>query len=82
MKLSVKALGLSLGILWAASLVIMGIVAILVPDYGLNFVNAVGTKYIGYAATAPGIIIGAVWGFVDAGIGGVVLAWLYNKFVK
>jgi hypothetical protein len=26
-----------------------------------------------------GSIIGAVWGFVDWGIAGVIFAWLYNK---
>jgi hypothetical protein len=26
-----------------------------------------------------GSVIGAVWGFVDWGIAGVIFAWLYNK---
>ena len=82
MKLNVKAFGLALGIFWSAALIIMGIVAMIMPDYGENFVRALSTKYIGYAATLPGIIIGAVWGFADAGIGGLVLAWLYNKLAK
>jgi len=37
---------------------------------------------VGYSATIVGILIGAVWGFIDAFIGGVVLAWLYNKLLK
>ena len=35
--------------------------------------------YIGYSFTPMGSIIGAVWGFVDLGIAGVIFAWLYNK---
>lgn len=81
-KLSVKALALSMGIIWGAALIIMGIVAMLAPDYASGFVTAVGSLYVGYSATVGGIIIGAVWGFVDAAIGGALIAWLYNKFAK
>ena len=35
--------------------------------------------YIGYSFTPMGSIIGAIWGFVDWGIAGVIFAWLYNK---
>ena len=35
--------------------------------------------YIGYSFTPMGSIIGAVWGFVDLGIAGVIIAWLFNK---
>lgn len=77
-KLDVKAFGLALGILWAASLFIMGIIARQVPGYAADFVAAVGSKYIGYAPCVKGSIIGALWGFVDACIAGLVLAWLYN----
>lgn len=82
MKLNVKAFGLACGILWGASLIVMGIIAMIAPDYMGNFVRAVGSKYIGYNTTAFGILIGGVWGFIDAGIGGLILAWLYNKLSK
>jgi hypothetical protein len=29
-----------------------------------------------------GSLIGAVWGFFDWGIAGVIFAWLYNKINK
>ena len=35
--------------------------------------------YIGYSFTPLGSVIGAVWGFFDWGIAGVIFAWLYNK---
>ncbi len=82
MKLNVKAMGLAFGILWGASLIVMGILAMIVPDYAEPFVKTVGRLYIGYKATVPGIIIGGVWGFIDACIAGVVFAWLYNKFSR
>ena len=34
--------------------------------------------YIGYSFTPMGSLIGAVWGFIDGGIAGVIFAWLYN----
>lgn len=82
MKLNVKAFGLAMGILWGGSLVVMGILAMVIPDYCADFVAAVGSKYIGYTVTIPGLLLGGLWGFVDAGIGGLILAWLYNKFAR
>lgn len=80
-KLDIKAFGLTLGIVWSASVLIMGILAMTI-NYGISFVDALSKFYLGYDATLPGIILGAIWGFVDAGIGGVVVAWLYNKLAK
>ncbi len=82
MKLDVKAFGLSLGIIWAFSVVFMGLMAMFVPSYSENFVVALGTKYLGYQATPLGLVIGAVWGFFDVGILGALIAWLYNKLSK
>jgi len=80
-KLNVKAMGLTLGIIWSVATIIMGITSMFF-DYGIGMVKAIGALYIGYQPTPLGILIGAVWGFVDAGIFGLVLAWLYNKLAK
>jgi len=80
-KLDVKALGLTLGIIWSAALLIMGIAAMFF-SYGNGLVRAMGSIYIGYQATILGSLIGAIWGFFDAGICGLLIAWLYNKLAK
>ncbi|NQU94862.1 MAG: bacteriophage holin [Candidatus Omnitrophica bacterium] len=80
-KLNVKALGLALGILWGASLVMLGIAA-RQTGYAADMVSSIGSKYIGYSTSIKGSVIGGLWGFCDAGIGGVLIAWLYNKFSK
>lgn len=80
-KLDVKALGLSLGILWGACALILGMTAMFF-GWGTRWVDMLSSCYIGYKPTLLGSIIGGVWGFIDAGIGGVLLAWLYNKFAK
>jgi hypothetical protein len=40
------------------------------------------TAYIGYTLSPVGSMVGLAWGFIDGAIGGAVLAWLYNLFVK
>lgn len=80
-KLDVKALGLAFGIVWGVALLLMGIAAMLF-SYGDRFVKALGSIYCGYKATVLGSLIGGIWGFVDAGICGVAIAWLYNKLAK
>ena len=76
--ISVRSLGLTLGIFGAASMFILAWWLILTG-------NAEGPTtlfervYIGYSFTPLGSIIGAAWGFVDWGIAGVIFAWLYNK---
>jgi hypothetical protein len=80
-KLDVKALGLTLGLVWAVGILIMGILAT-ASGYGAGFMRALGTVYLGAAPTIKGSIVGAIWGFVDAGIGGLVIAWVYNKLAK
>ena len=78
-KLNIKAAGLALGILWGASIFLLGIFSMF--DYGRILVDLIAEYYIGYGASFLGSIIGGVWGFIDAFVGGVVLAWLYNKLV-
>ncbi len=80
-KLSIKALGLSLGIIWGAMVLLMGLTS-MIFNYCTSWVLLLSTVYIGYDSTILGSIVGAIWGFVDAGIGGILIAWLYNKFVK
>lgn len=80
-KLDVKALGLSLGIMWGSAVALMGLIC-MTSGWGCSFVNAIGQFYYGYKSTLLGCIVGGIWGFFDMGIGGVIIAWLYNKFAK
>lgn len=77
-KLDVKALGLTLGIVWGGCMLLLGL-STTFWGWGSGVVNAFSSLYIGYEATVFGSLIGGVWGFFDAGIGGVIIAWLYNK---
>ena len=79
-KLNPMAMGLAFGILWAAGVLIIALLA-MSNGYGSEMIESLGTVYLGLEATLTGALIGAVWGFVDAFIGGYLLAWLYNKFL-
>jgi len=81
MKLDAKAFGLACGILWALGVLALGLMAPFCP-WSAHFVNVLAPFYVGYAGGPVGSVIGALWGFADAGIGGLVFAWLYNKLAK
>ncbi|GGI80238.1 bacteriophage holin [Legionella impletisoli] len=81
LKMSPLALGLSLGIFWGVSILLFGLMAYFFT-FGEVFVNAIGAIYIGYEPTIIGSFIGGIIGFIDAFICGLIIAWLYNLFVK
>jgi len=77
-KLSVKAFALAGGILWGASLFILTWLEI----WGYGNVVAMDmakSYYIGYVVTPAGSVLGAVYGFFDAGIACAIFALIYNK---
>ncbi len=78
-ELNPKAFALAAGILWGVACFVIGLMA--AYGYGTAFETLFSSVYIGYSSTLGGSVIGAIWGFVDAFIGGYILAWLYNKFI-
>ncbi len=77
MKLNVKALALSFGLVWGLGLFILTwwIIAF---DGATGEVTMIGRVYRGYNISPMGSVIGMVWGFIDGLIGGAIFAWLYN----
>ena len=81
MKLNVKAFALACGLLWGIGLFLLTwwIIAF---DGITGEATFIGRLYRGYNISPMGSIIGLVWAFIDAFIGGAVLAWLYNLISK
>lgn len=79
--LNAKNFGLAGGILWGAAMLLLTWLALL-TGYAMGLLEAISSLYPGYSITWLGGIIGAVYGFVDAGIGFFVFAWIYNKLEK
>jgi len=81
-KLNEKALAISLGVLWSLAILSLSIIAMMSENYLHNVVAFFSSIYLGYSLSFTGILIGMVWAFIDAAIGGWFLAWLYNKLAK
>jgi len=79
-KLDVRAFGLVLGCVWGTAVFVLGMVAAAFHR-GVKIVELFSKVYIGYRSTPAGCLIGAVWGFVDGMISGLLIAWVYNRFV-
>ena len=79
--MSIRSVGLTTGIFGAASMFFLAWWLILTGN-AEGPVTLFERIYIGYSFTPMGSIIGAVWGFVDFGIAGVLFAWLYNLINK
>jgi len=80
-KLSIKALALTLGIFWGVGLFIITW-WIIITGGATGEPTFIGRVYLGYRINAIGSVIGLLWGFVDGLICGAIFAWLYNLFVK
>ncbi len=81
MKLSIKGLALTVGIVWAAALFVTGLANLMWPSYGEAFLTMVASVYPGYHG--PGgfgsVIVVTLYALVDGAVCGAVIAWLYNK---
>lgn len=80
-KIDVSMFGFILGCVWGMSVLILsGMAAIF--HRGVKVVELFSKVYIGYKPTSIGVLIGVIWGFVDGVISGMLIAWIYNRFVS
>jgi len=78
MQLSIKGLALALGLAWGGGVALLGLAASL--GWGRALVEVLGSVYVGFGPSPLGSAIGGLWAFVDGALGGIVIAWLYNRF--
>ena len=80
MRISPMALGVTLGVVWGASMGIIGTLHALIPDYGSDFLKMMASLYPGIldSGTMPGSVAGILCGLVDGFLVGFVVAWVYN----
>ncbi len=86
-ELNGKALALSLGGLWGAYVLLLGLILTVAPNARFFWVSSellamLATLYPGYAPTVLGSIIGWFWGTLCGAIGGALLAWLHNTALQ
>ena len=80
MKISPVALGLTLGILWGASMCGIAIIHAIFPGYGSEYFQLIGSIYPGISGSslAVDLAFSAVYGIVDGFVFGLLIAWIYN----
>ncbi len=78
MKLNVKAFAMTAALVWGLGLFALTWWVIFF-DGATGEPTLIGRLYRGYTITPLGSVIGLVYGFFDALIGGAVFAWLYNR---
>ncbi|HUY12868.1 MAG TPA: hypothetical protein VMX16_04450 [Terriglobia bacterium] len=82
MRLSIKACTISLALLWAGSVLLVGLLNLIFPCYGFTFLQMISSVYPGFhnSRTIASVLIGTGYALVDGGLGGLFFAWLYNAF--
>ena len=80
MRLSEKAMTLVSALLWGAGILLVGLIHLAIPAYGRAFLEGISSVYPGFhgARSLADALVGTGYALLDGGIGGFVLAWLYN----
>ncbi len=77
MRLNIKAFALTSGIVWG-----LGLFAltwwVIAFDGATHEPTLLGRLYRGYNISPFGSVIGLLWAFADALVGGAIFAWIYN----
>jgi hypothetical protein len=85
MKFNVIQLGLTLGVIWAVLVLLVGIINLIFPGYGVAFLQLADSIYPGYHFGRwgfGGVIVATLYAALDGFVLGVVIAWLYNLWGK
>ena len=82
MKLDLKAITLTSGILWAALILLTGIMNLVWTGYGEAFLKIMASLYPGFNANGSlgDVVIGTVYALFDGAACGFVFGWVYNIF--
>ncbi len=82
MKFKPVSLGITTGILWGVTLMILTVISFY-TDYGKSFLESLPQSiYPGFSISIQGSFVGLAIGFFDGLIFGSVFGWLYNKIAR
>jgi hypothetical protein len=84
MRLNVKAVAITLGLVWGGAMFFVLTANWLTGGaggYAEAFINVMASVYPGLSSGAgvTSVIVGTLYGALDGAIGGAIVAWLYNK---
>jgi hypothetical protein len=83
-RLSLKASAFAGAIVWGGAILLVGLVNLRWPGYGLNFLQMTSSVYPGFHAshTIGSVLMGTLDGLVDGAVAGLLFAWFYNGFAE
>jgi len=81
MKLSVKAMAISCGVIWGGSMLTCGLINLAKGSYARKFLKMMSTMYPGFhnSRTVPDVFVGAGYAFTDGAAAGALFATVYNR---
>jgi len=81
MRLSMKAMAITSGLLWGGGVLLVGLAHLARPSYGRRFLNGISSVYPGFhgARNVRDVLVGSGYALVDGAVGGLVFAWLYDR---
>lgn len=81
MKLSIKGMAIASGLLWGSAILLVGLVNMARPTYGMTFLSMMSSVYPWFHSshTLTSVAVGTVDALVDGAIAGGLFAWLYNS---
>ena len=84
MKLSIKAVAITSGLVWSGHILTCGLINLASPSYGGRFLKVMSSLYPGFrnARTVPDVLVGAGYGLLDGAAAGAVVAAIYNQFAE
>jgi len=84
MILSIRALTITVALLWGGAVLACGIANLIWPTYGVAFLQVVASVYPGYHATGSlgSVVVGTLYALLDGAVSGLLFGWLYNRFAR
>jgi hypothetical protein len=78
--LDIISFGLAVGVTLGLITFLLGLTAGLL-EWGVPVVAVLSSIFIGYSPTLVGSFAGVVWAFFDGFVTGLLISWLYNRFL-
>jgi hypothetical protein len=79
-KVSLKAIAIAAGVLWGGAILLLGVINLASPSFGLSFLQVISSVYPGFhvSRTIGDVLTGTVYALIEGAIAGLAFGWLYN----
>lgn len=83
MRMDVRALAITLALVWGGAMLVAGLAHLLWPPYGQAFLDVIASIYPGYEVGGFGtVIVGTLYALVDGAVCGAIVAAVYNGLAR